>query len=68
MVERLSTICVAQFQQDGAKAAKLVELKAVSSYQQGTFVKEQGWATMPGDEQADSKVATACAKQLMLLN
>lgn len=68
VVERLSTICVAQFQQDGAKAAKLVELKAVSSYQQGTFVKEQGWATMPGDEQADSKVATACAKQLMLLN
>lgn len=68
VVERLSTICVAQFQQDGAKAAKLVELKAVSSYQQGTYVKEQGWATMPGDEQADSKVATACAKQLILLN
>lgn len=68
VVQRLSTICVAQFQQDPAKAEKLTALKAASSYQQGTYVKEQGWATMPGDEQADSKVATECAKQLAALN
>lgn len=68
VVQRLSTICVAQFQQDPAKDAKLTELKAASSYQQGTYVKEQGWATMPGDEQADSKVASECAKQLAALN
>jgi hypothetical protein len=67
VVQRLGTICVAQFQQDGAKTAKLAELKATSSYQQGTYVKEQGWATMPGDEQADSKVATECAKLLTKL-
>jgi hypothetical protein len=68
VVQRLSTICVAQFQQDPAKDAKLTELKAASSYQQGTYVKDQGWATMPGDEQADSKVASECAKQLAALN
>lgn len=68
VVQRLSTICVAQFQQDPAKDQKLTELKAVVSYQQGTYVKDQGWATMPGDEQADSKVASECAKQLAALN
>lgn len=68
VVQRLSTICVAQFQQDPAKAEKLTALKATSSYQQGTYVKEQGWATMPGDEQADSKVASECAKRLAALN
>lgn len=68
VVQRLSTICVAQFQQDPTKAEKLTALKAVSSYQQGTYVKEQGWAIMPGDEQADSKVANECAKQLAALN
>lgn len=68
VVQRLSAICVAQFQQDPAKAEKLIALKATSSYQQGTYVKDQGWATMPGDEQADSKVASECAKQLAALN
>jgi len=67
VVQRLSSICVAQFQQDPANAEKLVEMKAASSYQQGTYVKEQGWSTMPGDEQSDTKVATACAKVLAQL-
>ena len=68
VVQRLSTICVAQFQQDAAKAEKLTALKAASSYQRGTYVKEQGWAMMPGDEQVDSKVANECAKALAALN
>lgn len=67
VVQRLTSICVAQFQQDPAKDQKLVELKAASSYQRGAYVKEQGWATMPGEEQADTKVAAECAKQLMLI-
>lgn len=65
VVQRLSNICVAQFQQDAAQTEKLVALKATSSYQQGTYVKEQGWATMPGDEQPDNKVAAECAKLLV---
>lgn len=68
VVQRLSTICVAQFQQDAAKAEKLTALKAASSYQRGTYVKDQGWAMMPGDEQVDSKVANECAKALAALN
>jgi len=64
VVQRLSAICVAQFQQDPDKDEKLVELKALSSYQRRSYVEDQGWATMPGDEQSDTKVATECAKQL----
>jgi hypothetical protein len=67
VVQRLAAICVAQFQQDPAKDQKLVALKAASSYQRGTYVKEQGWATMPDDEPADTKVAAECAKQIMLI-
>lgn len=64
VVNRLSSICVAQFQQDPVKDQKLVELKAASSYQRGNYVKDQGWAIMPGDEISDTKVATACGKVL----
>lgn len=58
-------ICVAQFDQDPGKEQKLGELKAKSSYQRDDYVKEQGWATLPGEEKPDSKVADACAKLLM---
>ena len=68
VVQRLSSICVAQFQQDPAKDEKLAELMAASSYQRGNYVKEQGWATMPGEEKPETKVADACAKLLVQVN
>lgn len=68
VVQRLAAICVANFQQDPAGAQKLEELKAASSYAQRDIVIEQGWATMPGDEQPDTKVASACAKWLVQLD
>ena len=68
VVQRLSAICMAQFQQDPSKEQKIVELLEASSSQQRSFVEEQGWATMPGDEQADTKVVRACAEQLVQLN
>jgi hypothetical protein len=68
VVQRLSAICVAQFELDPDRDQKLTELKAASSYQQGTYVKDQGWSTMPGEEQSDTKVATACAKALAQLD
>jgi hypothetical protein len=67
VVQRLSSICVAQYQQDPAKAEKRVEMMAASSYQRGNYVRDQGWSTMPGDEQSDTRVATACAKVLAQL-
>jgi hypothetical protein len=63
---RLAPICVAQFNLDPQRDAKLTELKAItSSYTQADFVRKQGWATMPGEASPDSRVATACAKLLI---
>ena len=64
---RLVPICVEQFNQDPAREAKLAELRATTSYQQKTYVTDQGWATMPGDEKADNGVADQCARELLLI-
>ena len=68
VVERLTPICVAQYSADSQQTVKLKELQAMtSSSKRITFVKEQGWATMPGETAPDKQVATACTKQLMLI-
>ncbi len=68
VIQRLVPICVTQFNQDPDKAVKLEDLKGMSSYQRGQFVQDQGWATMPGEEKPDRKVADACAKLLAETN
>jgi hypothetical protein len=65
VVQRLAPICVYQFNQDPEKDQKLTELKDTSTWQRRAYVEEQGWATMPGEEEPDRKVADECAKLLM---
>jgi hypothetical protein len=65
VVQRLASVCVAQFDQDPGNQLKLSELKEKSSYQRDDYVKEQGWATIPGEEKPNSKVADECAKLLV---
>jgi hypothetical protein len=67
VAERLAPMCVLQFNADPGKDQKLGELKAGSSWSRGDYVQKQGWATMPGEEQPDRKVAEECAKLLMLI-
>lgn len=64
VANRLAPICVAQFNQDSAKDQKLKELKEKGFWDRGRYVEKQGWATMPGEQKPDSKVADACATQL----
>jgi hypothetical protein len=65
---RLTPICIAQFNQDIQRDQKLVDLKVIaSSSGRVTYVKEQGWATMPGEAAPDNKVASECARQLILI-
>jgi hypothetical protein len=64
VVAALTPICVDKFRQQADAATNLVELKKVSTWQQGTFVAKGGWATMPGSAAADSAVASACAEIL----
>lgn len=65
VVKRLAPICVVQSGRDPAKAVKLVALKDESAWQRGEYVGKQGWATMPGEQEPDSRVAQACATLLM---
>ncbi len=68
VVARLAPICVAKFIQDSEKNQKLKKLKETDSWQRGGYVEKQGWATMPGEKNPDSKVAEACAELLMQIN
>jgi hypothetical protein len=68
VVLRLAPICVFQFSQDPEKDQKLKELKDTGSWQRREYVQKQGWATMPGEEEPDSKVAEACAKLLAAMS
>jgi len=68
VIARLAPICVTQFDRDLESDQKLAELKEfTTSSRRASFVKDQGWATMPGESTPDNKVATECAKQLMLI-
>ncbi len=67
VVARLAPICVEQYNQDSEKDQKLKELKEESSSKRDDYVEKQGWATMPGEKEADSKVAAKCAELLVEL-
>ena len=67
VVSALSPICVDKFQHSAEAAVNMVELKKVSSYQQGSFIEKGGWATLPGSDRADSAVACACGEMLSSL-
>jgi hypothetical protein len=68
VTQRLASICVGQFDQDPQKDQKLIELKDTSAYQRDDYVTEQGWATMPGETEADNEVASGCAKLIVQAN
>ena len=65
VIERLAEICVYQFSQDPEKDLKLKELKEKSSWNRGDYLKEQGWATLPGEEEPARGVADKCGELLM---
>jgi hypothetical protein len=65
VVQRLAPICVTQSGRDLGKGQKLVALKDESSWQRGEYVGKQGWATMPGEQEPDRRVAELCATLLM---
>ena len=67
VVLRLAPICINQFNQDPGKDQKLTELKETSNWKRGEYVQNQGWATMPGEDAPDRKIADACAKLLMAM-
>ncbi len=67
VIGQLAPICVEQFLKDPNREERLKELKEKSSWEQGDYVKETGWATMPGAESPAPGVADECARRLMEL-
>jgi hypothetical protein len=68
VAKRLAPVCVVQFKQDAQQIQKLKGLKETGTWEQAEFVKKQGWATMPGEKEPDSKVAGECTKLLLLMS
>jgi hypothetical protein len=65
VVVALTPVCVARFEAQTDAAAKLADLKKVSSsWDRGSFVEKGGWATVPGSGTPNSDVARACAEKL----
>lgn len=64
VLAELAPICVAQAEDDPQFKEKFTEVTEVSSYQQRDALAETGWATMPGEEEADRDVADACLDAL----
>jgi len=68
VIERLTPICVAQFNLDPNKVEKLKELTETDSWKRGQYVKDQGWATMPFEKEPDGRVADNCSQLIMKIN
>jgi hypothetical protein len=64
VAKRFTPICLARVNQDPEKERKLKEFKAKDAWDGQRYVEEQGWATLPGEEKPDGKIAEGCAKQL----
>ena len=65
VLDRLTPICVAQFNQDPQRDEKLKILKEKNNWEQDDYVKEQGWATMPFETEPDDQVAYMCTELIM---
>jgi len=64
--ELAADICVERFNAAPDSAARLVELKAITSASaKRQFVEASGWATMPGQTNPDRRGAEACAAALV---
>ena len=66
--DALTPICVARFREDSEKETKRKALEEVSSWKRGDFVNAQGWATMPGSEHPEVRIAEECARQILALS
>ncbi len=64
VVAALVPICIEQSKQDPQVADKLTELKAASSYRRRDMLIKAGWATMPGSNDPNRRVASACMDKL----
>lgn len=63
LVAALVPFCVLQSAQDPNFATTIGEMKAARQYQRSDFIAKAGWATMPGQTEANLPVARACVAE-----
>jgi hypothetical protein len=61
-------ICVEKFMTQPDAPVKLTEFQKTSTWRQQELVEKGGWATLPGSKEPNTKVAGACAGQLIKTN
>ncbi len=61
VVAVLAPICVDKFQRAADLPSNIEQFRKTASYAQADFVEKGGWATLPGNDKANSAVAQACA-------
>lgn len=64
VVAALVPICLEQSSQDPQFGETIVELKDARSFERARLLMATGWATMPGAEEPDRNVASACMDAL----
>ena len=64
VVAALVPICVEQSRLDPQAGETLALLKETSRYKRDEMIMKAGWATMPGSEDPNRSVASACMEQL----
>ena len=65
VLEQLVPICFEQYLQDPNKVERFGELKEKAYYQRDDYVKEIGWAKMPGSKSFVRGLADECAKEII---
>lgn len=63
--EALLPICVELAGRDTARSEKIEDIRDEPSYQRNEAIMDTGWTTMPGAEEADRRVASACVERLL---
>ena len=65
--ELAAAVCVDRFEAAGDAPAQLVALKALGSWDRGTFVEKGGWAAMPDKVDPGNGTARLCGDKLAAL-
>jgi hypothetical protein len=63
--EQLVPICVYQFRTDADQKNNLADLQKLQNWEREGFVRDHGWATMPGSGSPVAGIAMQCARRIV---
>ena len=64
--KQMAEICVYQFKHADNTQQKLKKMTEMEyNWDRAEYIREQGWASMPGEDSSSSGVADNCAKRIM---